>query len=71
MFAPLRVVTPVGKTAHFEVSYLTMLGKKGATLARAIVENCEGEYAVLKRFFGGLTLRNASDRSRFFRLADL
>jgi hypothetical protein len=32
---------------------------------------CEGEYEALKRFFGGLTLRNASDRSRFFRLADL
>ena len=46
-------------------------GKNDATLAHAIVENSEGEYAALKRFFGGVALRNAFDRSRFFRLADL
>src|ERR1700756_4418999 len=48
-------VTPVGKTPHFEVSYLTTLSKKGDTLARAILHNCERDYAALKKFFGGLT----------------
>jgi len=48
-------VTPVGKTARFQVSYLTTLGKKGDTLARAILHNCERDYADLKKFFGGLT----------------
>lgn len=48
-------VTPVGKTTHFEISYLTTLGKKGDTLARAILHNCERDYAALKKFFGGLT----------------
>src|SRR6266481_10098992 len=34
-------VMPAGKTAHFEVAYLTKLGKKGADLAQALLQNCE------------------------------
>ena len=38
------LVTPVGKTAHFDVSYLTELRIKGARFAEAILENCERDY---------------------------
>jgi hypothetical protein len=48
-------VTHAGKTAHFDVSYLTRLGKKGADLAQAILQNCERDYATLQQAFGGLT----------------
>jgi hypothetical protein len=48
-------VTSVGKTAHFEVSYLTRLGRKGANLAQAILQNCERDYAALRKGFSGLT----------------
>jgi hypothetical protein len=48
-------VTSIGKTAHFEDSYLTTPGKRGNALARAILPNCERDYVALKRFFGGLT----------------
>ncbi len=47
-------VTHAGKTAHFDVSYLTSLGQKGATLAQAILQNCERDYATLQQAFGGL-----------------
>jgi hypothetical protein len=48
-------VTHVGSTAHFEVSYLTSLGKKGAGLADAILHNCERDFKKLQHIFGGLT----------------
>jgi hypothetical protein len=49
------LLTPVGKTAHFEISYLTKLRSKGAKFAEAILENCEHDYEILSKFFGGLT----------------
>lgn len=45
----------VGQTAHFEVSYLTSLGKKGETLAKAILANCERDFDTLQSDFGGIT----------------
>jgi len=48
-------ITQAGNTTHFDVSYLTSLGKKGADLADAILENCERDYATLEQVFGGLT----------------
>jgi hypothetical protein len=48
-------VTPIGATAHFEVSYLTALGKRGANVAQALLHNCERDYSTLRRIFGGLT----------------
>lgn len=48
-------VTHAGKTAHFDISYLTRLGKKGAALAQAILQNCERDYGTLQQIFGGLT----------------
>jgi hypothetical protein len=49
------LVTPVGKTAHFDVSYLTELRSRGARFADAILENCESDYQTLSKAFGGLT----------------
>jgi hypothetical protein len=48
-------VTPAGKTAHFEVSYLSKLGQQGANLAQAILQKCEGDYTTLQQAFGGIT----------------
>jgi hypothetical protein len=48
-------VTQAGKTTNFDVSYLTTLGQQGATLAQAILQNCERDYATLQQVFGGLT----------------
>lgn len=48
-------ITQAGNTTHFDVSYLTSLGKKGADLAAAILQNCERDYATLEQVFGGLT----------------
>jgi hypothetical protein len=48
-------VTHAGNTAHFDVSYLTTLGKHGAGLAAAILQNCERDYTTLQSAFGGLT----------------
>lgn len=48
-------VTHAGSTAHFDVSYVTTLGKKGAALAQAILQNCERDYSALQQIFGGLT----------------
>jgi hypothetical protein len=48
-------LTHVGKTAHFDVSYLTNLGQQGADLAQAILSTCEKDYTTLQQFFGGLT----------------
>src|SRR5712692_10844744 len=48
-------ITQAGNTTHFDVSYLTSLGKKGADLADAILQNCERDYATLEQVFGGLT----------------
>src|SRR6266436_5643895 len=48
-------LTHVGKTDHFDVSYVTGLGKKGAALAHAILQNCERDYATLQQVFGGIT----------------
>jgi hypothetical protein len=48
-------LTHAGKTAHFDVYYLTRLRKKGAGLAQAILQNCERDYTTLQQIFGGLT----------------
>jgi len=48
-------VTHAGTTTHFDVSYLTRLGKQGASLAQAILQNCERDYTTLQQAFGGLT----------------
>lgn len=48
-------VTQAGNTAHFHVSYLTSLGKKGTDLAHAILQNCERDYDTLSQIFGNLT----------------
>ena len=62
--------TSAGTTTNFEVSYLTTLGQKGATLAQAILQNCERDYTTLQQIFGGITPRRlpfivqiTSDRS--------
>jgi hypothetical protein len=47
--------THAGATPNFDVSYLTSLGQKGATLAQAILQTCERDYATLQQIFGGLT----------------
>jgi len=47
--------THAGATPHFDVSYVTSFGKKGATLAQAILQNCERDYSTLQHVFGGLT----------------
>lgn len=45
----------VGNTKHFHVHYLTRLGRKGLSLAQAILQTCERDYAALQRIFGGIT----------------
>lgn len=50
-----NAVTNAGETAHFQVSYLTALGQKGATLAQAILGTCERDFKTLQGVFGGLT----------------
>lgn len=52
---PKNKVTHAGSTPHFDVSYMTSLGKKGAALAQAILQNCERDYSTLQQIFGGLT----------------
>jgi hypothetical protein len=47
--------THAGNTDHFDVSYLTSLGRRGADLASAILQNCERDYDTLSRIFDGLT----------------
>jgi hypothetical protein len=48
-------MTYAGSTAHFDVSYLTSLGKKGADLANAILQDCERDFSTLQQVFGGVT----------------
>lgn len=48
-------ITHAGNTTHFDVSYLTTLGQKGADLAQSILQNCEKDYTTLQGIFGGLT----------------
>ena len=48
-------LTHAGATAHFDVWYLTSMRQKGATLAQAILANCERDYATLTQIFGGIT----------------
>jgi hypothetical protein len=48
-------MTHAGGTAHFDVSYLTSLGQKGAALAAAILQDCERDYTTLQQAFGGIT----------------
>jgi hypothetical protein len=48
-------MTQAGTTANFDVSYLTKLGQLGADLAKAILQNCERDYATLQKVFGGIT----------------
>jgi hypothetical protein len=47
--------THAGNTPHFDVSYLTTLGQRGADLAQAILQNCERDYTTLQQVFGALT----------------
>ncbi len=47
-------MTHAGATAHFDVSYLTSLGKNGAALANAILQNCERDFTTLQQAFGGI-----------------
>jgi len=48
-------MTHAGATAHFDVSYLTKLGPKGAALSTAILQNCERDYTTLQQAVGGIT----------------
>ena len=48
-------LTHAGATAHFDVWYLTSMRHKGATLAQAILADCERDYATLAQVFGGIT----------------
>ena len=48
-------MTHAGATAHFDVSYLTSLGQKGAALGTAILQDCERDYTTLQQAFGGIT----------------
>jgi hypothetical protein len=52
---PKSKLTHAGSTPHFDVSYMTSLGQKGAALAQAILQNCERDYSTLQQIFGGLT----------------
>jgi hypothetical protein len=54
MHASSKVIH-AGNTAHFAVSYIATLGKQGASLAQAILQNCERDYTTLQQAFGGLT----------------
>lgn len=54
MFESTRV-THVGNTTHFDVSYLSRFGQKGANLAQAILQTCERDYIALQQIFGGIT----------------
>jgi hypothetical protein len=53
--AHIGSVTQAGNTEHFNVSYLTSLGQKGAALAGALLQTCERDFGALQGFFGGLT----------------
>jgi hypothetical protein len=53
-FDPAKAIH-AGNTVHFDVSYLSRLGQKGADLAQAILQTCERDYAALQAIFGGLT----------------
>src|SRR5215831_17311809 len=48
-------VTHAGETPHFDVWYVTSLGKKGKALAQALLQSCERNYATLQQVFGGIT----------------
>jgi hypothetical protein len=48
-------LTHAGATDHFDVSYLTKLGQEGASLAKAILQNCERDYTTLQADFSGIT----------------
>ena len=48
-------ITHAGSTSHFDVSYVTALGQKGASLAQAILQHCERDYSTLQEIFSGLT----------------
>jgi len=50
--------TREGLTAHFDVSYETTLGPKGQSLAAALLQNAERDYAKLQQIFGGITPKN-------------
>jgi hypothetical protein len=44
-----------GSTAHFVVGYDPALGANGPTLAAAVLDTCEQDYAKLQGYFGGIT----------------
>jgi hypothetical protein len=42
-------------TAHFNVYYANALGQAGITIADAVLQTCEQDYARLSGYFGGIT----------------
>ena len=54
---PFDVPTTMeGSTTHCVVYYETTLGKEGSTIAKAVMEKCEADFAKLAGFFGGIRL---------------
>jgi hypothetical protein len=51
---PREAVTRAGTTEHFDVSYLTTLGARGADLAQALLDTLEPDYQILGALFGGI-----------------
>ncbi len=52
---PTHGFTQQGNTAHFVVSYANSLGAHGQTIATAVLAKCEGDFAGLQGYFGGIT----------------
>jgi hypothetical protein len=42
-------------TPHFQISVDTGLGATGTTIADALLQTCEADYATLQSYFGGIT----------------
>ena len=54
---PFDVPTTMeGSTTHCVVYYETTLGKEGSTIAKAVMQKCEADFAKLAGFFGGIRL---------------
>jgi hypothetical protein len=49
--------TLAGTTQYFKIFFDTDLGANGQTVANALLEVCDRDYAVLQRIFGGITPR--------------
>lgn len=46
--------TNAGRTQHFAVLYDSSLGMSGAGMARGLLDSCEGDYAKMSAWFGGV-----------------